>query len=132
MVQESGGVSIGGDAKGNIVGGSVEKSTVSYTEQVGIPSNTEQATVKDAIAQLQETIKADAVLDDNQKQNLLEQVKVLAKAVEQPEAKESKNQAAQVKNVLTGMIAMLPKAAEAVTAVGNLLPLIAKFFGLTE
>jgi hypothetical protein len=132
MVQESGGVSINGNPKGNIIGGSVKDSTVSYTEQVGTPSETEQATVKDAIAELQKTINADKILADYQKENLLEQVTVLAKAIEQPKAQNSKNKAAEAKSSLTSMIKMLPKAAEAVTAVGNLLPLIAQFFGFSE
>ena len=71
-------------------------------------------------------------MDDDQKQNLLKQVRVLAKELAQPEAKENQNQAKQAKTMLTGMIAMLPKAAEAVTAVGNLLPVIANFLGLSE
>ena len=132
MVQESGGVSIGGDAKGIIVGQDVENSNLTYTEQVGTPSETEQATVKDAIAKVEQTIKADKRLNEREKQKLLEQVTVLAKAIEQPEVKENQNKAKEAKNKLSGIISILPEAAKAVAAVSNLFPLIAKFFGFTE
>ncbi|MEG4506389.1 hypothetical protein QUA81_22690 [Microcoleus sp. F6_B4] len=130
-------VQVGGSVGGAVTGGSIEGSSSS---QVGgnvsfaineLPSSSEAARpgIKELLTQLQEEIKADPNLSEDDRQDALEQVKELAEAAKNPNDAEMKNKAKKADRMLGRIISAVPQATKLLEFCNNLLPLITKVFG---
>jgi uncharacterized protein YjbI with pentapeptide repeats len=103
--------------------------TVTNTIQQ-IPDTDGTANLKDLLTQLQSAVETDTFLNDADKAEALEQVKVLAEAGQNPQDGALKKAANTATKILKGTIAALPSTTALVKAVTDILPIITKFFGL--
>ncbi|MEQ8540294.1 MAG: pentapeptide repeat-containing protein [Coleofasciculus sp. D1-CHI-01] len=86
--------------------------------------------IKELLAQLQAAIEAESNLDEEDKAEALEQVKMLADAGKNPQEKGNQKMAKRATTMLKGIIVGLPTAATLFEAWNKLQPLITKLFGL--
>ena len=86
--------------------------------------------IKELLAQLQAAIEAESNLDEEDKAEALEQVKMLADAGKNPQEKGNQKTAKRATTMLKGIIVGLPTAATLFEAWNKLQPLITKLFGL--
>lgn len=125
---------ISGSAEGNLIFGDGEGNEMIYqNNQAPAPPEPEQIKFKDLLNQLKEAVEADSNFNPEQKQEFLEQFKILEEAVKNPNDREKKQQADRVGYALKTTIKMLSPAGQFVQFVEsckNLFPLITKVFGL--
>ncbi|MBD2163097.1 pentapeptide repeat-containing protein [Calothrix membranacea FACHB-236] len=86
--------------------------------------------IKELLTQLQESISQSTELSDDDKAEALEQVQTLAEAAKTPQENTSKKTAKTAITMLKGIFTGLPAVASLVEAGNQLLPLIAKLFGV--
>ncbi|MFP4411176.1 pentapeptide repeat-containing protein [Coleofasciculus sp.] len=86
--------------------------------------------IKELLAQLQAAIEAESNLDEEDKAEALEQVKMLADAGKNPQEKGNQKTAKRATTMLKGIIVGLPTAATLFEAWNKVQPLITKLFGL--
>jgi hypothetical protein len=89
-----------------------------------------QPGIKELLSQLTEAISNSSELNDEDKTEALEQVKVLAEAGKTPNDNAMKKVARTAVKILQGTVSGLPDVAKLADACSKLLPLITKFFGL--
>lgn len=145
MSEQKGNIRIG-DVQGNISGiaAAGENQTItgsalgdiSGTVQLAIQNLTDAASsdepdIKTLLAQLHEAIASDSDLDNEEKVEALEQVKVLAEAGQNPQDGAMQKLAKRATTMLKGIAAGLPDAAKLAVELGKLLPAIATLFGLS-
>jgi len=92
-------------------------------------SGTVIAAINELLAQLQSAIN-DPNLDEDDKKQAIEQVKVLAQAGQNPNDENMKKQAKKAIGFLGVIAEGLPSAAKLIDACNNLLPMIKAWFGL--
>jgi hypothetical protein len=120
---------IGGSVKGIFMGGDNTGSNISYTENQGVvPSDSDQIEVKELLTKLRDAVETDSNLNPDQKKALLEQVKVVEDAINNPKEENKKKQAETVVNGLKFMLNNLLPASKILEEFNKLLPLIAKFW----
>jgi hypothetical protein len=102
--------------------------TVTNTIQQ-LPDDGDRPTIKDLLTQLQGAIETETTLDNEDKAEALEQVKVLAEAGQNPQDGALQKAAKTAAKILKGTVAALSPTTALVEAVTKLLPLITKFFG---
>ena len=97
-----------------------------------LPNTSEpnEPSLKELLVQLQMAINEDVTLQPKAKAAILEQVKVLAEAGQEPENPDKKGLGSQAVTFLKGASALLPDTAKLVEACSKLLPLITKILGL--
>lgn len=122
--------SIGGNFEGNFIGGDGGGSNLTYGKQESASLKHQQAEIEASITQLRVAIEAEANLPKDQKEKVLEQVKLIEEAVKNPKEGEKKKQAQDATSALKGMISVLPVAANIVEACNKILPLVTKILGL--
>ncbi|BAZ29749.1 rfrA pentapeptide repeat-containing protein [Cylindrospermum sp. NIES-4074] len=95
-----------------------------------LPASPEQGKtgIKEVLTQLQTVIEVDTDLTPKDKEKALKQIKALAKAAQNPQAKQDLADTAIT--MLKGVFNSLPSAAKLVEECGQLLQLISSFFGL--
>jgi len=86
--------------------------------------------IKELLSQLTEAISASSELNDEDKTEALEQVKILAEAGKNPNDGAMKKMANTAVKILKGTVSGLTDVAKLAGAFSTLLPLITKFFGL--
>jgi len=86
--------------------------------------------IKELLSQLTEAISASSELNDEDKTEALEQVKILAEAGKHPNDGAMKKMANTAVKILKGTVSGLTDVAKLAGAFSTLLPLITKFFGL--
>lgn len=89
-----------------------------------------QPGIKELLSQLTEAISNSSELNDEDKTEALEQVKVLAEAGKTPNDNAMKKVARTAVKILQGTVSGLPDVAKLADACSKLLPLITKFFRL--
>ena len=104
--------------------------TVAETINQLTPSpNAEKPGIKELLSQLVTAIEGENNLDEEEKQEALEQIKNLATAGQNPQEGTMKKLAKKSLTMLKGLTAGLPAAAGLAKAVKELLPIISKIFG---
>ncbi|MEA5565866.1 pentapeptide repeat-containing protein [Anabaena sp. UHCC 0399] len=144
MSQSKGNINISG-SQGNISGisavgensamtgvaiGVISGSVTNTINQLPASSEPDKPGIKELLTELQIAIEADKNLGDEDKEEALEQLKVIAEAGQKPEDGAMQKIAKTALKFLKGTIADLPTTEKLVEACGKLLPLITKFFGL--
>lgn len=86
--------------------------------------------IKELLKQLEETIKAETNLSEEDKNEALEQLKTLAEAGQNPKEKTLQKAAKTAIKILKGTISNLPSAAILVETCSKILPQISQFLGL--
>jgi hypothetical protein len=102
--------------------------TVTNTIQL-LPNTDQTNHLRELLTQLQSAITADTTLNDDDKAEALEQVKVLAEAGQNPQDGALNKAAKTATWALKGAIAAFPSATAFVKAITDLLPVVTKFFG---
>ena len=92
--------------------------------------NPEKPGIKELLSQLVTAIEAENNLDEEEKQEALEQIQNLAKAGQNPQEGAMKKLAKKAMRMLKGLSVDLPAAAGLAKAVKDLLPMIGSIFGL--
>lgn len=131
-------IGIGGSVGGNIISGNVngDVSSVVHGDVSGaisqLPESTEpnRPGLKELLTQLAEAIAQEPSLPDEDKQEALEQIKILAEAGPHPEENGIQKAAKRATTMLKGIVAGLPDAAQLVQQFNQLLPLILKLVGI--
>jgi hypothetical protein len=136
MEDKQGKVQVGGSVGGSVTTGKIEGDSSSH---VGgnvsfaineLPSSSEdRPRIKELLSQLQEAIKADPSLSDDDKEEASEQIKIIAEAGKNPNEGEMKKLAKKATTMLKGIIVGLPAAAKLAEEWNNILPFITKLFG---
>ncbi|WP_414575253.1 pentapeptide repeat-containing protein [Anabaena sp. CCY 9402-a] len=144
MSQSKGNINISG-SQGNISGisavgensamtgvaiGAISGSVTNTINQLPASPEPDKPGIKELLTELQIAIEADKNLGDEDKEEALEQLKVIAEAGQKPEDGAMQKIAKTALKFLKGTIADLPTTEKLVEACGKLLPLITKFFGL--
>jgi uncharacterized protein YjbI with pentapeptide repeats len=131
------GSQVGGVVQGNIsdVSGVLNLGAISgdVTNAIAQLPNTvdpDQPGLKELLTQLQGAIESEAQLNQDDKAEALEQVKVLAEAGQKPQDGPLKKIANTAIKVLRGTVSSLPEATKLVEACSKLLPIITKLLGL--
>lgn len=101
-----------------------------YINQLPDSPNITQPGIKELLSQLTEAISNSSELNDEDRTEALEQVKVLAEAGKKPSDDAMKKVARTAVKILQGTVSGLPDVAKLADACSKLLPLITKFFGL--
>ncbi|NEQ19373.1 MAG: hypothetical protein F6K28_06285 [Microcoleus sp. SIO2G3] len=86
--------------------------------------------IKELLAQLQAEIESESELSDEDKAEILEQVKVLAESYNNPQEGGMQKAAKTAIKIIKGTIASLPSAAQIVEECTKLLPAIAQLLGI--
>ncbi len=86
--------------------------------------------IKEILSQLTQAISTSSDLDDEDKAEALEQVKILAEAGKKPNDGAMKKMAKTAIKILKGTVSGLPDVAKLADSFNKLLPLITKFLGL--
>ena len=103
------------------------------TNAIGqLPDSTDpnEPSLKELLTQLQALIESESELNEEDKVEALEQVKVLAESGQKPEDNTLQKLAKTAVKILKGTIASLPDVTKLVESGTKLLPLITKFLGL--
>ncbi|NER28231.1 MAG: hypothetical protein F6J89_11505 [Symploca sp. SIO1C4] len=121
-----------GNVIGNILG---DSSTISGTvtntiNELPASAESDQPGIKELLIQLQTAIASESNLDEEDKAEALEQVKLLAEAGKNPSDGAMKKLAKRATTMLKGLIAGLPTAATLVETSKELLPAITNLFNL--
>ncbi|NEO97945.1 MAG: hypothetical protein F6K58_04405 [Symploca sp. SIO2E9] len=121
-----------GNVIGNILG---DSSTISGTvtntiNELPASAEPDKPGIKELLRQLQTAIASESNLDEEDKAEALEQVKLLAEAGKNPSDGAMKKLAKRATTMLKGLIAGLPAAATLVETCKELLPAIAHLFNL--
>ncbi|GEM_PF-3135644 len=122
--------SIGGNVEGNFIGGDANKTTNTYTKQESALPKEDKAEIEDSISKLKASIDAESNLTKDQKEKVLEQVKLIEDAVNNPDLGEKKKQAQDANSALKTMFSVLPVAAKFVEEFNNVSALVIKLLGL--
>lgn len=118
-----------GSVGGNFVGGDA-KGDVSFSiNHLPASSEPDKPGIKELLIELEAAISADPNLSEDDKQDVLKQVKELAEAAQDPNDGEMKEKAKTANRMLGRIISGIPTATQLVEACSKLLPLITKAFG---
>lgn len=120
-----------GSITGNILGdsGTISGTITNTINQLPASSEPNKPGLKELLAQLQGAID-DPTLADDDKTQVLEQIKVLAEAGQNPDNEATQKQAKKALGFLKVIAEGLPSAATLVVACQKILPAIAHCFGL--
>lgn len=122
--------SIGSAQNVNYIGGDSQHNNMTIQE-IASPSTPEYKTqLNEAITQLQKAVNEDEKLTQEQKQKILEKLKILEDAVLEPQKENQQQRAKKVVDSLETTIDMLSPATKFIEACHKLFPLITKVFGL--
>lgn len=126
---------VGGDFK--LIGSAMMSDNVEISgivaesiNQLPDSPDTTQPGIKELLSQLTEAISNSSEINDEDRTEALEQVKVLAEAGKTPNDGAMKKVARTAVKILQGTVSGLPDVAKIADACSKLLPLITKFFGL--
>ena len=121
----------GGNVIGNILGdsGTISGTVAETINQLPSSPEPEKPGIKELLSQLQAAIN-DPNLADDDKEQVLEQIKVLAEAGQNPNNETAQKQAKRAMGFLKVIAEGLPSAALLVKTCQDILPAIAHFFGL--
>ncbi|MBD2311150.1 hypothetical protein H6G20_05580 [Desertifilum sp. FACHB-1129] len=108
----------------------VEGDVISSINDLPSSSQSEEPELKTLLTQLQDAIRADSNLDEKAKVKALKQVEAITKAGQNPASEEMKDKASDAVTMLKGIISGLPAVATIVETCNQLLPLVAKAFGI--
>lgn len=124
-------VNIGGNVTGSTINlGAISGSVSNVVNQLPSAPDPSQPGIKELLIELQAAIEVDADLPEKGKASALENVKVLAEVVQDPEQPEKKGLGIQAVTFLKGAASFLPDTAKLAEACTKLLPLITKALGL--
>lgn len=128
---------IGGVVQGNISDvsgvlnlGQISGGVTNAIAQLSDPSDPNQPGLKELLTQLQGAIESETQLNQEDKAEALEQVKVLAEAGQKSQDGSLRKMASTAVKVLKGTVSGLPEATKLVEACSKLLPIITKLLGL--
>jgi hypothetical protein len=140
FMPENKGISISAGDNANISGvssgdgivnlGTISGNVTNAINQLPDSSETEQASLKVLLTQLQKAIETDTDLPDPDKSDLLEQVQSLAEAKQTEEPTKREGMARKAMKMFNATLKSLPDTAKIVEACGKLLPLILKALGI--
>lgn len=86
--------------------------------------------IKELLSQLTEAISTSSDINDEDKAEALEQVKILAEAGKNPDDGSMKKMARTAMKILQGTVSSLPNVTQLAEVCSKLLPLITKFIGM--
>ncbi len=109
--------------------GEIRGTVAETVNQLPSSSESEKPGIKELLVQLQAAIN-DPNLTDDDKTQVLEQIKVLAEAGQNPNKETAQKQAKRAMGFLKVIAEGLPSAAQLVKTCQDVLPAIAHFFGL--
>lgn len=110
--------------------GTISGNVTNAINQLPDSSESEQASLKVLLTQLQEAIETDTNLPDPDKSDLLEQVQSLAEAKQDEEPTKREGIARKAMKMFDATLKSLPETAKIVEACSKLLPLILKSLGI--
>jgi uncharacterized protein YjbI with pentapeptide repeats len=110
--------------------GTISGNVTNAMNQLPTSPQSEEPGIKELLTQLQTAIEAENDLKLKDKTDALEQVKVLAKAGQNPKKEETEGLVRKAIKILKATVAELPTATKLVEACNQLLPAIAKLLGL--
>ncbi len=120
---------------GNITGsninlGEISGNVTNTINQLPDISDPSQPNIKELLTQLQAAIEAETTLTEDNKSDLLEEVKNLAEATQTKETAKKEKLGRKAKIIFYNMLEKLPDTAKVVEACSKLLPLILKVLGV--
>ncbi|MEG4577383.1 hypothetical protein QUA56_32645 [Microcoleus sp. N3A4] len=120
---------VGGSFTGNFIGGNASGNVSNIINELPSSSEADRPGIKELLIQLQDAIEAEPNLNDDDREEASEQIKIIAEAGKNPTEGEMKKLAKKATTMLKGIIVGLPAAAKLAEEWNNILPLIAKAFG---
>jgi uncharacterized protein YjbI with pentapeptide repeats len=110
--------------------GAISGNVTNTISQLPDTTNPNEPSLKELLTQLQALIESESELNEEDKVEALEQVKVLAEAGQKPEDSTLQKLAKTAVKILKGTIASLPDVTQLVESGAKLLPYITKILGL--
>ncbi len=123
-------IEAGRDISGVVNLGIISGSVTNTISQLPASHDSEKPGIKELLAQLQAVIEAEAELPEEDKAEALEQVKILAKAGQNPRDNVLQKAAKTSMKILKGTVASLPDAAKLAESFAKLLPAITTLLAL--
>ena len=121
---------IGSAQNVNYIGGNGQHNNMTIQEIASSSTPEDKSKLDEAITQLQKAANEDEKLTQDQKQKVLEKLKLIEDAVIEPQKENQQQRAKKVVEYLETAIDMLSPAPKFIEACHKLFPLITKVFGL--